>query len=185
MVGDCKEINLLSLSLITAGPRRVSPGSSRKFDVLRWRPRWVCWKFVSGPMSSFETFVCWEMTLSLEPRLESLFSTKYARPPFELPRLRCFWGAFVGVTFPFSLRNDSSSWVKSLVDFLCFRDTTLSLHVLSSVEWELCKACCGSFLRSDKDKQKSERRNTELVAYLKVSARKHVWYEGVLNIDRA
>lgn len=34
----------------------------------------------------------------------------------------------------------SSFAVKSLVDFRCLSDTTVSLHVLSSVEWELCKA---------------------------------------------
>lgn len=91
-------------------------------------------------MSSFEQFVCCDITditLSLDPLLESLFSTRYAKPPFELPRRLCFEAA-VDETFSFSLR--CSSFVKSLVDFLCFNETTLSLHVLSSVVCELCRA---------------------------------------------
>lgn len=120
--------------------KESSPGNSKKFEVRLWRPRWVCWKLVNGPMSSLDTLVCCDITLSLEPRRESRFSTKYASPPFELPRRRCFGAAVAGVeAFSFSLRY-VSSFVKSLVDFLCFNETTLSLQVRSRVEWELCRA---------------------------------------------
>lgn len=128
-------------SSINCEVKRSLPGNSKKFEVLLWRPRCVCWKLVNGPMSSFETLVCCDIALSREPRRESRFSIKYAKPPFELPRRRCFCVAVVDESFSLSLRK-GSSFVKSLVDFLCFNETTLSLHVLSSVECELCKACC-------------------------------------------
>lgn len=117
----------------------ILPGSSRKFEVLLCRPLCVCWKLVKGPRSSLEKFVCCDITLSLEPLRESLFSTKYAKPPFELPLRLCFWDGTFDGAFSFSFRK-VSSFVKSLVDFLCFNDTALSLHVLSSVECELWRA---------------------------------------------
>lgn len=54
----------------------LSPGNSRKFDVRLCRPRCVCWKLASGPMSSFDMLDWCDTALSLEPRRESRFSIK-------------------------------------------------------------------------------------------------------------
>lgn len=53
-------------------------GSSRKFDVRRWRPLADAWN-ANGPRSSFENIEAFEIALFMESR-EFLRLAKYAKP---------------------------------------------------------------------------------------------------------